>query len=142
MQEVDKSKLKVSKASNLNWYSCNTPLNAQPEDTFELLQLVMVENEYFRLLARAHKIIFEICCGEPMAGSSRSRIGAQSRDSMLQRAGGVPMGMGAAGDDSQQTAGMENPYCFHHSLISAWKSVKGPQEERAKRNRAVDEDEK
>jgi hypothetical protein len=103
---------------------------------------VMVENEYFWLLARAYKIIFEICCGEPMAGSSRRRIGAQSRDSMLQRAGGVPMGMGAAGDDSQQTAGMKNPYCFHHSQISAWKIVKGRQEEGAKRNRAVDEDEK
>ena len=52
------------------------------------------------------------------------------------------MGTGAAGGDLQQTAGMENPYCFHHSQISAWKSVKGPQEEGAKRNRAVDEDEK
>ena len=61
---------------------------------------------------------------------------------MLQRSGGVPIGQGAAGDDLQQTAGMENPYCFHHSQISAWKSVKGPQEEGAKRNRAVDEDEK
>ena len=52
------------------------------------------------------------------------------------------MGTGAAGDYLQQMARMENPYCFHHSQISAWKSVKGPQEEGAKRNRAVDEDEK
>jgi hypothetical protein len=36
----------------------------------------------------------------------------------------------------------ENPYCFHHSQISARKSVKGPREEGAKRKRAVDEDEK